>query len=96
MSDLDALLAALPIDQLAAQLGEDPVAVRQAAGVALPALLGGMQANAQDPGGEASPFSAPPSTRTTWRRPRSTCPRSTPRTEPRSRVTSSETSRTRS
>lgn len=58
MSDLDALFAALPIDQIAAQLGEDPEAVRQAAGVALPALLGGLQANAQDPSGEASLFSA--------------------------------------
>lgn len=58
MSDLDALLAALPVDQIAAQLGEDPDAVRQAAVVALPALLGGLHANAQDPGGEASLFSA--------------------------------------
>lgn len=53
MSDLDALLANLPIDALAAQIGEDPDEVRQAAAVALPALLGGLDANAQD-GGAAS------------------------------------------
>jgi hypothetical protein len=53
-SDLDELRSSLPIDQIASQLGEDPDAVRQAVDVALPALLGGLQANAQDPGGEAS------------------------------------------
>lgn len=52
--DLDELRSSLPIDQIASQLGEDPDAVRQAVAVALPALLGGLQANAQDPGGEAS------------------------------------------
>ncbi|TCJ30084.1 DUF937 domain-containing protein [Nocardioides jejuensis] len=50
MSDLDALLASLPIDSLAAQTGESPDAVRQAAGVALPALLGGLHANAEGGG----------------------------------------------
>ncbi|MDR7255320.1 hypothetical protein J2X46_004322 [Nocardioides sp. BE266] len=54
MADLDELRASLPIDQIAARLGEDPDAVRQAVDVALPALLGGLQANAADPGGEAS------------------------------------------
>lgn len=53
-SDLDELRTSLPIDQIAARLGEDPDAVRRAVDVALPALLGGLQANAQDPGGEAS------------------------------------------
>jgi hypothetical protein len=53
MSDLQSLLASLPIDQLAAQTGESPDAVRQAADVVLPALLGGLQANA-DGGGAAS------------------------------------------
>ena len=53
MSDLDALLASLPIDALATQIGEDPDEVRQAAAVALPALLGGLDANAQG-GGAAS------------------------------------------
>ena len=54
MTDLDELRASLPIDQIAARLGEDPDAVRRAVDVALPALVGGLQANAQDPGGEAS------------------------------------------
>lgn len=53
MSDLDAILASLPIDALANQLGESPDAVRQAAQVAVPALLGGLHANAQG-GGAAS------------------------------------------
>jgi hypothetical protein len=54
MSEVDEILDSLPIAQIAAELGEDPQAVEQAAAVALPALLGGMQANAQDPAGEAS------------------------------------------
>lgn len=54
MAGINELAASLPIDQIAAQLGEDPAAVRQAVGVALPALVGGLNANAADPGGEAS------------------------------------------
>ena len=54
MTDLDELRASLPIDQIASRLGEDPDAVRRAVDVALPALLGGLKANADDPGGEAS------------------------------------------
>lgn len=54
MSDLDQLLANLPIDQIGTALGEDPQAVRAAASAVLPALLGGMQANAQDPSGALS------------------------------------------
>lgn len=54
MSALDEITATLPIDQLAAQLGEDPAAVQQAVSVALPALLHGLEANAADPAGEAS------------------------------------------
>lgn len=54
MSDLDELLASLPIDQISADLGEDPADVEAAARAALPALLGGMEANAQDPDGAAS------------------------------------------
>lgn len=50
--DIQSLLATLPIDELAAQTGESPDAVREAAGVALPALLGGLQANADS--GDAS------------------------------------------
>ena len=54
MADLDDLAASIPIDQIAARLGEDPAAVRSAVDAALPALFGGLQANAQDPGGAAS------------------------------------------
>jgi hypothetical protein len=46
---LDDLLNSLPIDQLAAKLGIDPQTANQLAGTALPALLEGMGANAQDP-----------------------------------------------
>ena len=54
MADINELRSSLPIDQLAAQLGEDPDAVRRAVDVALPALFGGLQANADDPAGESS------------------------------------------
>ena len=54
MSGLDDILSALPMDQLARQLGTDETTARQAASMALPALLGGMQANAADPQGAAS------------------------------------------
>jgi len=54
MTDIDDLRASLPIDQIAQRLGEDPDEVRRAVDVALPALLGGLKANAEDPGGEAS------------------------------------------
>lgn len=58
MSAVDEIAANVPIDQLAAALGEDPAAVEQAVYAALPALLGGLEANAQDPAGEASLASA--------------------------------------
>ncbi|MFZ2503321.1 MAG: DUF937 domain-containing protein [Nocardioides sp.] len=54
MSDFDQLLASLPYDQLAAELGADPREVALAAEAALPALLGGLNANAAHPGGAAS------------------------------------------
>jgi hypothetical protein len=54
MSGLDDILRSLPMDQLARQLGTDEATARQAASMALPALLGGMQANAADPQGAAS------------------------------------------
>lgn len=54
MSAIDDLLSAIPMDQLAAQLGTDPATAEQAARKALPALVGGMEANAQDPQGAAS------------------------------------------
>ncbi len=54
MSDIDEIMSSLPIDQIAAELGVDPTEVQQAANSTLPALLGGMQANAADPAGAAS------------------------------------------
>ena len=42
------------MDQLAAQLGVDETTAEQAARQAIPALLGGMQANAEDPAGARS------------------------------------------
>ncbi|MGJ6979135.1 DUF937 domain-containing protein [Aestuariimicrobium soli] len=58
MSDLNDLLTSLPIDQIANQLGEDPADVRAAAAQALPQLVGGLQANAQEPEGAQSLASA--------------------------------------
>lgn len=58
MYDYTELLSTLPIDQLAAQVGENPADVENAVRNALPALLMGMGANAQDPAGEASLLSA--------------------------------------
>lgn len=52
--DIDDLLARLPIDQIAASLGVDEDTAEQATRQALPALIGGMQANAQDADGAAS------------------------------------------
>lgn len=54
MSSIDDLLSAIPMDQLAGLLGVDPATADGAARTALPALLNGMQANAQDPDGLAS------------------------------------------
>lgn len=50
MSALDDILGSLPIDQLADQLGADPSQVQAATAAVLPALLGGLQANASDGG----------------------------------------------
>lgn len=52
MAAVDEILQNLPIDQLAQQVGAEPQEVQAAAQAALPALLGGLQANAQ--GGGAS------------------------------------------
>ena len=54
MAAIDEVLAAIPMDRLAAQLGVDPGTAEAASRQALPALLGGMEANAQDPQGAAS------------------------------------------
>ena len=54
MSAVDDILAEIPMDQLAAQLGVDEATAEQATRQAIPALLGGMQANAEDPAGAMS------------------------------------------
>ena len=54
MSQIDEILCAIPIDRLAAQLGVDPDTAEDAVRKAVPSLLGGMEANAQDPAGAAS------------------------------------------
>ena len=54
MSAVDEILSEIPVNQLASQLGADEATTEQAIRAALPALLGGMEANAQDPGGAAS------------------------------------------
>jgi hypothetical protein len=54
MSAVDDILADIPMDQLAAQLGVDEATAEQATRQAIPALLGGLQANAEDPAGAMS------------------------------------------
>ena len=54
MSQYDEILEQVPLSQLAGQLGVDENEARQAAEQALPALLGGLQANAADPAGANS------------------------------------------
>lgn len=54
MSAVDEILAQIPMSQLAGRLGVDQGTAEQAARQALPALLGGIQANTDDPGGAAS------------------------------------------
>ncbi|MFC7880005.1 DUF937 domain-containing protein [Isoptericola sp. NPDC057391] len=53
-ASLDDLLAELPIDQIAGRLGVDAEQAQRAVGGALPALFGGLKANADDPAGAAS------------------------------------------
>lgn len=54
MSALDDILGALPADDISQQVGASPDEVRAAAAAVLPALLGGLQANAGDPAGAGS------------------------------------------
>ncbi len=54
LSAVEEILADLPIGQLASQLGVDEATAESAARQAIPALLGGLQANAEDPAGAAS------------------------------------------
>lgn len=53
MSAYDDILRSLPIDQLAQQLDADPQQVEAATASVLPALLGGLQANASDGGSDS-------------------------------------------
>jgi hypothetical protein len=52
--NLDELMSQIPIGDLAAQLGVSDAEAEEAVKASLPALVGGMQANAQDPAGAAS------------------------------------------
>jgi hypothetical protein len=54
MTGTDDLLNQIPLDQIAQQVGADRADVEAAVRSALPALLGGLHANAQDPAGAAS------------------------------------------
>lgn len=58
MASLDDLLSQIPIDQIAQQLGVDQATAESAVKSALPTLVGGLGANAQDPAGAASLESA--------------------------------------
>lgn len=57
-NNINDLLSKLPIDSIAARLGEDPAQVRQASEKILSTLLAGMGANAQDQAGRDSLASA--------------------------------------
>ena len=54
MSAVEEILADLPMAQLASQLGVDEATAESATRQAIPALLGGLQANSEDPAGAAS------------------------------------------
>jgi hypothetical protein len=54
MPGIDAFMSQVPVDQLARQLGVDEQTAAKTAKAASAVLLGGMEANAQDPGGAAS------------------------------------------
>jgi hypothetical protein len=58
MTAVDDILSRIPLSDLAARLGVDEATAEQATRQALPALLGGIQANAADPGGAKSFASA--------------------------------------
>lgn len=54
MADYDELLAQIPIADIARRLGIDPDDAQDAVQQVLPGLVGGLEANAQDPAGAAS------------------------------------------
>jgi hypothetical protein len=51
MSDLDGLINLIPIDDIAKKLGVDPSIAKAAVAVAVPAIVGGLAANAQNADG---------------------------------------------
>lgn len=54
MQNLDDLFSQIPIDQIAERFGVDTDVAKQSVAAALPALVHGLQANAQDPKGAKS------------------------------------------
>ncbi|MGN5238526.1 DUF937 domain-containing protein [Rhodococcus sp. SJ-3] len=58
MASLDELISQVPIDQVARELGVDTATAETAVRAALPTLVGGLDANAQDTAGAASLMSA--------------------------------------
>lgn len=54
MSPVDEILSQIPMSELAGRLGVDERTAEAATRQALPALLGGIQANTDDPGGASS------------------------------------------
>ena len=58
MSAVDEIVSQIPMNRLAGQLGVDERTAELATRQALPALLGGIQANTDDPGGASSFASA--------------------------------------
>lgn len=58
MSDITELLSIIPVDQVAQRLGVDEPTAQAGIVAALPSLLAGLDANAQDPAGAASLASA--------------------------------------
>ena len=58
MSEIEEILSQVPMDQVAAVLGVDQSEAEEVTRTAIPALLGGMQANAADPDGAASLMNA--------------------------------------
>ncbi|NMI00250.1 DUF937 domain-containing protein [Pseudonocardia acidicola] len=58
MSAVEDIMSQIPMNELAGKLGVDPQTAEQATRQALPALLGGIQANTADPAGAQSFASA--------------------------------------
>ena len=54
MNDIEGLISQIPLSQVADTLGVDEQTASEAVRAAIPALVGGLGANAQDPSGEAS------------------------------------------